>query len=65
MRTYRSKLDQRLYDARIEFLADRELAERNPCPVCGKQPEQTCTTPDGREVPYPAHPARYNNGGPE
>lgn len=63
--TYRTKRDQRLYDAWLEFLADRELAERRPCPTCGAEVEKTCTTPDGREVRYPAHLARYPKDGKE
>lgn len=61
---YLTRRDKQARDARLNFLADRELAERDPCPECGAEAEQTCTTPDGREVPYPAHLARYpKNGG--
>lgn len=61
--TYMTRRDLRIRHEHLEFLADRELAERNPCPTCGAEPQQTCTTPDGRQVRYPAHLARYPKDG--
>lgn len=61
--TYHTPREKREHDAWLELMADRELAERVPCPDpplgCGVSAGQTCINPlTGKPPRYPAHRAR-------
>lgn len=60
---YMTKGERRRYEARIRFEAERELAERNPCPACDAPAGETCTNPiTGQRVRFTAHWQRFKEG---